>query len=211
MYSTFIRTTDAITFGTKTFKNVLQFNLDKRQIALSESDREELRKVFTWNKVSKYYYKSFKTKKAMDNAYKALMLKYGEYFNAAADDEVISEAGKKTSKKSSETKAKKSSKKTSKKTETKVSETKTKKAETKVSAPKKEETKVSSSKEIPVDEFLDIVEKEDKNEVLGYEFADVLKCQAASINKLIESFCDYRAQSDARFSRIEKALAKLSK
>lgn len=202
MYSTFIRTNDAITFGTKTFKNVLQFNLDKRQIALSESDREELRKVFTWNRVSKYYYKSFKTKKAMDNAYKALMLKYGEYFNAAADDEVISEAGKKTSKKSSETKAKKSSKKTSKKTETKVSV----KAE-----PKKEETKVSSSKEIPVDEFLDIVEKEDKNEVLGYEFADVLKCQAASINKLIESFCDYRAQSDARFSRIEKALAKLSK
>ena len=220
MLSTFIRTTDAITFGTKTFKNVLQFNLDKRQIALSESDREELRKVFTWNRVSKYYYKSFKTKKAMDNAYKALMLKYGEYFNAAADDEVISKAGKKTSKKSSakktETKVsakaepKKSSKKTSK-TETKVSETKTKKAETKVSAPKKEETKVSSSKEIPVDEFLDIVEKEDKNEVLGYEFADVLKCQAASINKLIESFCDYRAQSDARFSRIEKALAKLSK
>ena len=184
MYSTFISTLDAITFGNKTFKNVLQFNLDKRQVALSESDRAELRKVFTWNRVSKYYYKSFKTKKAMDNAYKALMLKYGEYFNAAADDEVISEAGKK-----------KTSKKSSKKTEAKT---------TAKAVEPKATTKVVES---PVDEFLDIVKEEDKNEVIGYDFADVLKSQAMAINKLIENFCDMRAQ----VSRLEKAVAKMSK
>ena len=198
--STFIAKFDEVTVATRRgnilFKNVLRFNIDKNLYAFSSEEIAELRKVFDYHKTEKYYFKAFKTKKDRDAMYKTILSKYGDLFEKAADAEVITEAGKTT---------KKSTKKTTKKSEPKAE---AKKSET------KKTTKKSTKKSEPKVDIKDIVEEERKVEeekrdnIIGYDWHDVIRNQGESIKNLNERFADMNAQMMKMMQMMQKMMAK---
>lgn len=194
-FTTFIKSVNFIQFGYKKYYNVIQFELDPKQVKLTKTEKEKLDGYFFRNKDG-YYFRSFgygaKGKAEMEKIYKALLQKYGEYFNAVADAEVISEEPKKKSKTS---KAKTEKKSTTPKAKTE-----------KKTEPKKETAKQKREKELKAQELKAMTANKSKTKaeieaerdnIKGYDWETVIKSQGESAKRNNELIASLNAQVSA--------------
>lgn len=77
-FNTLITSEPVVSFGGFT----LQFNIDKKQHALTSAERESIKTLgFRYHSRDHYYYHKYDSKKDFDKAYKAIHKAFAEYFD----------------------------------------------------------------------------------------------------------------------------------